>query len=460
MSEGKEESEDNKVHIPPDIRFEDLVVDINFHPSKPLIAAGIITGEVTLHSYASSANTLVKTFKHHKKATRAVAFSKDGNSLITSSKDKSLQVVDVETGKVSQCFSQAHPSPVYCQLVISDRLLATGDDDGNVKLWDLRKGHPIMELQENQDFISDMAVDEEKRFLLATSGDGTMTTFNIRRRKMVVQSENMEDEMLSVAIVKDGSKVICGTGEGALNFFNWEEFGNISDRFPGHPMSVDCIVPVTENIVCTGSMDGVIRAVNILPNRFMGVVGEHEEFPIEKIRITPNSEMIASCSHDQKIKFWHVAHLEKETIDASKKAKRDNKPKNLKKTAGQEDFFADFGKDLEVKPAAESEDDLSEEEGDSDNEEEPENADNGSESEESDDFLSDDDSDDLDEDDSADEDEDDSADEDDVDSADDHEDDVDSAEDSDSNTTESEERTGDERDVTKDKPDSDASGKQ
>ncbi|XP_035683047.1 WD repeat-containing protein 55-like isoform X1 [Branchiostoma floridae] len=438
MSEGKEESEDDKVHIPPDITFEDLVVDINFHPSKPLIAAGIITGDVILHSYASSANTLVRTFKHHKKATRAVAFSKDGNSLITSSKDKSLQVVDVETGKVSQCFSEAHPSPVYCQLVISDRLLATGDDDGNVKLWDLRKGHPIMELQENQDFISDMAVDEEKRFLLATSGDGTMTTFNIRRRKMVMQSENMEDEMLSVAIVKDGTKVICGTGEGALNFFNWEEFGNISDRFPGHPMSVDCIVPVTENIVCTGSMDGVIRAVNILPNRFMGVVGEHEEFPIEQIRITPNSEMIASCSHDQKIKFWHVAHLEKETIDASKKAKRDNKPKNLKKTAGQEDFFADFGKDLEVKPA--TEDDLSEEEDDSNNEEESENgeaANNGNSSEESDDLLSEDDSEDLDG------------------------DDFDSDDDSDTNTSESERTDNeDEKDVAKDKPGSNSSEKQ
>eukprot|EP00058_Branchiostoma_floridae_P012884 XP_002598372.1 hypothetical protein BRAFLDRAFT_69729 [Branchiostoma floridae] len=438
MSEGKEESEDDKVHIPPDITFEDLVVDINFHPSKPLIAAGIITGDVTLHSYASSANTLVRTFKHHKKATRAVSFSKDGNSLITSSKDKSLQVVDVETGKVSQCFSQAHPSPVYCQLVISDRLLATGDDDGNVKLWDLRKGHPIMELQENQDFISDMAVDEEKRFLLATSGDGTMTTFNIRRRKMVMQSENMEDEMLSVAIVKDGTKVICGTGEGALNFFNWEEFGNISDRFPGHPMSVDCIVPVTENIVCTGSMDGVIRAVNILPNRFMGVVGEHEEFPIEQIRITPNSEMIASCSHDQKIKFWHVAHLEKETIDASKKAKKDNKPKNLKKTAGQEDFFADFGKDLEVKPATES--DLSEEEDDSNNEEESENgeaANNGNSSEESDYLLSEDDSEDLDE------------------------DDFDSDDDSDTNTSESERTDNeDEKDVAKDKPGSNSSEKQ
>ncbi len=56
---------------------------------------------------------------------------------------------------------------------------------------------------------------------------------------------------------KEG-KVVCGTGDGVLNIFNWGEWGNISDRFPGHAMSVDCMVPVTEDIVCTGSMDGSI----------------------------------------------------------------------------------------------------------------------------------------------------------------------------------------------------------
>ncbi len=59
-------------------------------------------------------------------------------------------------------------------------------------------------------------------------------------------------------------KVVCGSGDGTLNIFNWNEFGNISDRFPGHPDSIDCMVAITEDIVCTGSMDGVIRLVQLL----------------------------------------------------------------------------------------------------------------------------------------------------------------------------------------------------
>lgn len=54
-------------------------------------------------------------------------------------------------------------------------------------------------------------------------------------------------------------KVICGTSEGTLHIFSWNNWTDMSDRFPGHPMSVDACVALTEDIICTGSMDGIIR---------------------------------------------------------------------------------------------------------------------------------------------------------------------------------------------------------
>jgi hypothetical protein len=45
-------------------------------------------------------------------------------------------------------------------------------------------------------------------------------------------------------------QVVCGTQEGVLAVFNWGEWGDVSDRFPGHPASVDTVVPLTEVCVC------------------------------------------------------------------------------------------------------------------------------------------------------------------------------------------------------------------
>ena len=48
------------------------------------------------------------TFEHHKKACRAVRFSADGQELFTASKDKSIQIVDLNTGVVKHKISKAH----------------------------------------------------------------------------------------------------------------------------------------------------------------------------------------------------------------------------------------------------------------------------------------------------------------------------------------------------------------
>lgn len=84
------------------------------------------------------------------------------------------------------------------------------------------------------------------------------------------------------------------------------------------------------------------RAVNVLPNRFLGVVGQHEQFPVENLTLSRGRDLLASCSHDQKIKFWNVEHVDKEEVDTSKRAKKTNKTKVLNKAMAKNDFFADL----------------------------------------------------------------------------------------------------------------------
>ncbi|XP_002740021.1 WD repeat-containing protein 55-like [Saccoglossus kowalevskii] len=201
-----------------------------------------------------------------------------------------------------------------------------------------------MEVRENEDFISALAIDDKQKTLLATCGDGTLSVFNIRRHRFDLQSETMDSEMLALAVCKRGRKIVCGMGDGALNLFNWSEWGNLSDRFPGHPTSIDCMVKVTDDIVCTGSLDGTIRAVHILPNRFLGIVGEHEDFPIESLAVSHDQSILISSSHDQKIKFWNIQELDHIDVDPQEKCKKKKRKNKRLNTSGKEevDFFADL----------------------------------------------------------------------------------------------------------------------
>jgi WD40 repeat protein len=85
------------------------------------------------------------------------------------------------------------------------------------------------------------------------------------------------------------------------------------------------------------------RAINILPNRFLGVIGEHK-FDVESLALSHDQQLLVSCSHDHCVKFWDVCSVKREKFDAHKKAKGTNKTKKLG-TAKQKDFFAGLADD-------------------------------------------------------------------------------------------------------------------
>ncbi|XP_040460882.1 WD repeat-containing protein 55 [Falco naumanni] len=332
---------------PEDICFEATANAIALHPARPLLAAGDVDGDVYLYSYSCTEgeNRQLWSSGHHLKSCRDVAFSQDGQKLFTVSKDKSIHMLTVEEGRLETRFPKAHGSALNCVLPIDNHVFATGDDGGMLKVWDLRKGDAILEARQQEEYISAMAVDGNGKILLTASGDGTLGVFNVKRRRFELLSEPQNGDLTSVVLLKRGKKVACGSSEGTIYLFNWDGFGAASDRFALRAESVDCMVPITDSIVCVGSLDGVIRAVNVLPNRVLGCVGQHLGEPIEQLAVAPGGQLLASCAHDQKVKFWDVSALGGLVVDDYRKKKKKGGPLRAlssKAVGGGEDFFADL----------------------------------------------------------------------------------------------------------------------
>ena len=145
--------------------------------------------------------------------------------------------------------------------------------------------------------------------LVATSGDGTVAHLSLANWKVLGQSDNMEDELLSCCVLKNGKKCVTGSQTGMLNIFSYGEWEDFSDRFPGHPSSIDAIVKVDEETILTGSSDGIVRVISILPNKMLGIVGEHGDMPLERMALREDHSLLATASHDKTIKLWDVKYL-------------------------------------------------------------------------------------------------------------------------------------------------------
>ena len=145
---------------------------IAFHQSSAILAASTVTGEVGIFEYGLEGNRQRALLQHHQLSTRALQYSCDGGTLFMGSKDCSISAYDLARAGVSGTMSNAHEAAVSCLRVIDENVLASGDDDGMVKIWDLRQAKCVHELSEHDDYISDIQLAKDGKTLLSSGGDG------------------------------------------------------------------------------------------------------------------------------------------------------------------------------------------------------------------------------------------------------------------------------------------------
>ncbi|KAH9947839.1 WD40 repeat-like protein [Amylocystis lapponica] len=321
----------------PDFAVGAQIFDFVFHPTSPLVYAGLLTGEVKAFGYGENDNLeSLLNVRPSKRSCRALAITEDGGKLWVAGKAKALHTLDTQTGRVIDVRPNAHDVAINRVQRLTAHLLSTGDDDGVIKLWDPRKRDSIRAYTHHFDFISDFLYLEDQKQLVSTSGDGSLSVIDIRSKKTqpLAQSEDQEDELLCIVPFKGGQKFAVGTQLGILSIFNKRNgWGDCVDRIPGHPHSIDalCALPAhypdADSTILTGSSDGLLRAVQLLPTKMLGIVADHGEFPIERIAVdlAEQGRWVGSAGHEEVLKLTDLREVfEDDDEDEEKVESRDD----------------------------------------------------------------------------------------------------------------------------------------
>lgn len=281
-----------------------------------------------------------------------------GTSLCQGAREQSVQR-QRRPGRDGRRRRRDQGKPTLDPISLSTFLPAPRHTITNDQFWDPRQEEAIRTYTQHFDYISDFTYFDDKRQLISTSGDGHLSAIDIRSNKAeaLTVSDDQEDELLSIAQIKGGNKCVVGSTLGILTVWNRKMgWGDCVDRLPGHPASVDAIVALTDDIVATGSEDGMVRVMQILPTKFcklhpfhldpdhktasvltanrprrsedipawrissltrtddtVGVIATHEEYPIERLAVDKAGKFLGSVSHDLCIKLTDIEDLFEES---------------------------------------------------------------------------------------------------------------------------------------------------
>jgi WD40 repeat protein len=177
-----------------------------------LVATADSEGRVAIWDTAS--RKLLRVFQAHRAWIRAVAFSDDGNKLVTGSDDKSVKIWEVSSGKLLRTLN-GHTSWITGVLLVNNQVV-TSSRDGTVQFWNAVSGNNSRKLELGQ-WIYNLALSPDGARFATAAQDGVKIWNRISGRLLQTVSERIS---WSVAFSPNGAQLSVGNDDGTVDIFD------------------------------------------------------------------------------------------------------------------------------------------------------------------------------------------------------------------------------------------------
>ena len=289
-------------------------------------------------------NAKVKNFAQHSDAVGAVAFSPDGLMLASGSKDKTIQIWDLATGKSIRTFegdsstiwsvafdsngtrlvtgtgfwrvmlwdmktgqsisSLDHAASVWSVAISHDgQLIASGSGDKTTKIWDAENGRLIHNLPDHTDFVYSVAFSPDDKTLVSASKDNKITIVDVATGRLLKTVDGHADQVRSVAISPDGQTLVSGSYDESIKIWNLET-GELIRSLKGHSDDIVSVaISPDGKFIASGSKDKTIKIWDLATGELLNTLTGHLD-QVYVVTFSPDGKTIASGSKDNSIRLW------------------------------------------------------------------------------------------------------------------------------------------------------------
>jgi WD40 repeat protein len=251
----------------------------------------------------TNANLKESVFATELTSVLAVAFSPDGKVLATGEKDGRVRLWNVITGKELLTL-RGHSNWVNSVAWSGDSLtLASGSDDKTVKLWNVQTGDCVRILEGHGNSVLSVAWNGDT--LASGSHDKTVKLWNVQSGDCVQTLEGHSDSVRSVAWSGDNLTLASGSNDKSLKLWNVQT-GHCVQTLKGHKSAVRSVAWSGDSqTLASGSDDKTVKLWNVQTGNCVRTLEGHSN-SVNSVAWSGDSLTLASGSFDKTVKLWNV----------------------------------------------------------------------------------------------------------------------------------------------------------
>ena len=252
---------------------------------------------------------LLYTFKNQiNSSINTVALSHDGKILASGEDNKSIKLWDLNNRQLIANFpghTQAITSVIFNH---NDTILATASDDQTINLWDVKTLAKIHLLTGHSHAVKSLAFHPQGQILASGSWDKTIKIWDVNTGLGLNTLTGHKLQINAVAFSPQGRLLASASYDRTVRIWQLEDGKfNLLTTLSGHTWAV-LTVAFSPNgqILATGSGDNTIKLWDVGTGELISTLSGHS-WSVVAVAFSADGETLISGSWDKTVKIWQIS---------------------------------------------------------------------------------------------------------------------------------------------------------
>ncbi|MBD1808514.1 NACHT domain-containing protein [Microcoleus sp. FACHB-SPT15] len=251
------------------------------------------------------ANLADSVFTRVLESVWSVAFSPDGKLLAIGDSNGLVQLWEAASGReVLSC--KGHSNWIR-SVAFSPcgEMVASGSSDHTVRLWNIRNGECLNILQGHTNQVLSVAFSPCGEMVASGSSDHTVRLWDIRNSECLNSLQGHTDWVRSVAFNPSGKMLASGSDDTKVRLWDIHK-GKCLNILQGHMAEINSIAFSLSGEKLASSADQTVKLWDVSSGQCLKTLQGHSK-RINSVTFSLSGEKLASGSADQTVKLWDVS---------------------------------------------------------------------------------------------------------------------------------------------------------